>query len=633
MATDDVWRPSDDFLRNSNIARFMARQGWDSYEALRAAWTEHPLDFWPAVAAELGVVWYEPPDHVLEPGSGPWARWFTGGLTNLVASCVDRHEPDRLAYVWEGEEGAVRTMTFGELSTLVGHVAGALRRVGVRKGDVVGLYLPLAPEAYASLYACAKLGALALPLFSGFGPEAIASRLRPADARVLVTADGFLRRGRTIDMRGVAEEAARVAGTDSVLVWPRLGGGDWDAVLAAEPVAEPEPVPGEHPFMVAYTSGTTGRPKGAVHTHGEFPLKVATETLYHLDQREGELLFWQTDLGWIMAPLTMIGAGLTGRPLFLYDGAPDHPSPDRVARLLEQHRIGIFGTSPTFVRALMRGEEHGFGGDLPSLRVLGSTGEPWTDGPWRWYFERVGGGRCPVVNLAGGTEAGSLLGVLPIRPLRPCAFNTPCIGVDADVLGSDGLPVEPGEIGELVVRRPWPGRTHGFWKEDGRYLETYWRRWPELWVHGDRASRDADGYWYLHGRSDDTMTVAGKRVGPAEVESVVIEDEDVAEAAAVGVPDELKGEAIWCFVVPLRARPGLEDELKRRVGERLGRPFAPARVVVVRALPRTRNGKVVRRALRAAATGEEPGDLSALEDPGVLEGLGPGGEPAGTAPG
>jgi acetyl-CoA synthetase len=621
MPTDVVWRPGDDFLRNSNIARFMQRHGFESYDALRTAWTEHAVDFWSKVADDLGVVWYEPPAAALEPESGPWARWFKGGRTNLVASCVDRHDPQQVAYVWEGEEGAVRRMTFGELSTLVGRIAGGLRASGVRQGNVVGLFLPLAPEAYAALYACAKIGAIALPLFSGFGPDAIASRLRHAEARVLITADGSLRRGRTIDMRAAAQAAARSAGVETVVVWPRLAEGDWEAFLDAPPVADPEPLPGEHPFMLAYTSGTTGRPKGAVHTHAEFPLKVATETLYHLDQREGELLFWQTDLGWIMAPLTMIGAGLTGRPLFLYDGAPDHPTPARVAEMLERHRIALYGTSPTFIRALMGRDDHGFDGDPRSLRVLGSTGEPWNDAPWRWYFERVGGGRCPVVNVAGGTEAGSLLGVLPIRPVKPCSFNTPCVGVDADVVDADGSPLGPGEVGELVVRRPWPGRTHGFWKEDERYLETYWQRWPQLWAHGDWASRDADGFWYLHGRSDDTMMIAGKRVGPAEVETVLVDHKDVTEAAAVGVPDELKGEAIWCFVVAARDSIGLEDELKELVGERLGRPFIPARIVLVVSLPKTRNGKVVRRALRATAAGEHPGDLSALEDPAALETL------------
>jgi acetyl-CoA synthetase len=618
---EPAWAPDDDFLRRSNVARLMVRLGVDGYDDLRAMWTDRPAEFWLAVADDLGVQWYERPSKVLDPDTGPWARWFPDGVTNLVLSCVDRHDPHRPAYDWEGEEGAVRTMTFGELSTLVSRIAGGLRSCGVGEGDVVGLYLPLVPEAYACLYGCAKIGAVALPLFSGFGVEPIVARLEHAAAKVLVTADGFYRRGRVVEMRRVAEEAARaVPSVTDVIVWPRLGAGNWDEFLDAEPVAEPVPVPAGHPFMLAYTSGTTGRPKGAVHVHGEFPLKMATETAYHLDQRDGDRLFWQTDLGWIMAPLTMAGAGLTGRPLLLYDGAPDHPSPARVAELLERHAVAIYGTSPTYVRTLMRRDDHGFGLDRPlsSLRVLGSTGEPWNEAPWRWYFEHVGGARCPVVNLAGGTEAGSLLGVLPIRPIKPCSFNTPCVGIDADVLGADGQPVLPREVGDLVVRGPWPGRTRSFWQDDERYLDTYWRRWPGIWVHGDWATRDDEGFWYLLGRSDDTMTVAGKRVGPAEVETVLVDHPLVTEAATVGVPHELKGQGIWCFVVASGGRE-LEAELRAFAGERLGRAFTPERVVVVAALPRTRNGKIVRRALRAAVTGEDPGDLSSLEDPASVD--------------
>lgn len=617
-----AWSPSEEQRTGANVTAFMAKHGLGSYEELRAAWTADTAWFWGTMADELGIHWFTRPDATVDLSRGvPVTRWFPGGVTNLVSSCVDRHEPGLLAYVWEGEGGAVSRMTFGELSDLVSRIAGQLRALGVRRNDRVGLYLPLLPEAFACIYACAKLGAIAVPMFSGFGTAAIAARLADAGASVLVTAESFERRGREIPMREIAEEAARASGVETVLVCPRPDSGTWDAVITGDPVHEAEPVPSDHPYLIAYTSGTTGKPKGAVHTHTGLPLKSATETLFHCDQREGELLCWLTDLGWIMAPLTMAGAGLTARPLLLYDGAPDHPGPARVRQLIDRHEVAIFGTSPTYIRSLMGRNDHGFETSPASLRILCSTGEAWNEAPWWWYFERVGGGRCPVVNVAGGTEAGSLLGVLPIRPLKPCSFNSTCVGIDAAVLSADGSEAGPGEVGELVVKQPWPGMTKSFWKDDERYLESYWSRWPEVWVHGDFASRDDTGNWWLHGRSDDTMMVAGKRVGPAEVESALVKHEDVVEAAAIGVPDELKGETIWCFVVPPEGASIDEAELRSFVGAQLGKAFTPKRVLAVRGLPRTRNGKVLRRAIRAAVTGDSQGDLSSLEDMGAIAAL------------
>jgi acetyl-CoA synthetase len=626
VPAEAVWQPTDDFLRNSNIAGFMERHGLASYEELLQAWTADPEWFWSAASEDLGVVWYERPHAVLDrSGGNEWPRWFPGGVTNLVASCVDRHNPDRLAIVWEGEESTVRTLSFGELSALVARIAGGLRAAGISSGDCVGLYLPLAPESVACLYACAKIGAIAIPMFSGFGAEPVTSRLNDAWAKVLITADGFYRRGNVVPMQAIAEKAVRGApAVERLVVWPRLAGDspDWSAFLKAEPITEPEPLRADHPFMVAYTSGTTGRAKGAVHTHGGFPLKSATETNYHADHRDGELLFWITDLGWIVAPIVVLGAGLAGRTIFLYDGAADHPTSARMAEMIDKHSISLFGASPTFVRALMRRTDHGFESSPPSLRVLCSTGEPWNELPWLWFFERVGGGRCPIVNLAGGTEAGSLVGVLPIRPLKPTCFTGPAVGVDVDVFGRGGHPTVPGELGELVVKQPWPGQTQGFWDDDERYLATYWHRWPGVWVHGDWASRDEEGYVFLHGRSDDTINVAGKRLGPAEVESVLTDHPAVIECAAVGIPHEVKGETIWCFAVVREPAAELEEELRTLVGERLGRVFAPDRVLCVSALPRTRNAKIVRRAIRDAVTGAEPGDLSSLENPEVLEEIG-----------
>jgi acetyl-CoA synthetase len=379
----------------------------------------------------------------------------------------------------------------------------------------------------------------------------------------------------------------------------------------------------EHPLFVAYTSGTTGRPKGSVHVHGGLLVKIAAEVAYQTDLHPEETLFWVTDLGWIMGPWEIIGAGALGATVFLFDGAPNDP-PDRLWDIVERHRISTLGVSPTLIRALIpAGDEPVARHDLSSLRVLASTGEPWNPNPYRWFLEAVGGGRCPVINISGGTEVGAcFLSPLPITELKPCTLRGPALGMAVDVWGPDGRPVPRGEVGELVCTRPWPGMTRGIWGDPARYLETYWSRWPDVWVHGDWATIDDDGFWFLHGRSDDTMKIAGKRLGPAEVESALITHPAVAESAAIGVPNELKGEAIWCFVV---VRPGhvagddLARDLAAVVAGHLGKSFAPSRIVFVAELPKTRSAKIVRRALRAVAVGADPGDVSSLENPGSLD--------------
>jgi acetyl-CoA synthetase len=379
----------------------------------------------------------------------------------------------------------------------------------------------------------------------------------------------------------------------------------------------------EHSLFIAYTSGTTGKPKGSVHVHGGWTVKVAEEGAFQTDVRPDDTLFWFTDMGWIMGPWEVTAALVNGATLALFEGAPDHPSPDRLWAFVERHAVSVLGISPTLVRALMpHGDEPVRSHDLSSLRVLASTGEPWNEGPWRWYFEVVGGGRCPVINISGGTEVGAcFLAPHPVQPIKPMTLGGPALGMAVDVYDDDGRPVR-GEVGELVCTRPWPGMTRGLYKDPERYLATYWSRWPGVWVHGDWASIDEDGDWFLHGRSDDTIKVAGKRLGPAEVESVLVTHPAVVEAAAVGVPDEVKGEALWAFVVLVaEAEPTAElrAELAELVAERLGRSFRPSAVRVTTALPKTRNAKVLRRAIRAAAIGEDPGDLSSLEDSSTLD--------------
>jgi acetyl-CoA synthetase len=371
--------------------------------------------------------------------------------------------------------------------------------------------------------------------------------------------------------------------------------------------------------MLIYTSGTTGRPKGAVHTHCGFPLKAAQDMAHCFDVHSGETMYWVSDMGWMMGPWEVFGMTLLAGTVVLYDGALDYPQPDRLWSLVERHRVNILGVSPTLIRALMKhGDEPVRRHDLSSLRILGSTGEPWNPEPWRWLFETAGGSRRPIINYSGGTEvSGGLVGGNVLTPLKPAAFAGPPPGIAADVVDEQGQPVR-NRVGELVVRAPWIGMTRGFWNDRERYMQTYWSRFPDVWVHGDWAAIDDDGLWYILGRSDDTIKIAGKRVGPAEVESVLVEHPAVLEAAAVGIPDELKGQALVCFCVlrdPEEATPTLAGELKQLVAARLGKPLRPEAIRFVRDLPKTRNAKVMRRVIRAAYLGEPPGDLSSLENP------------------
>ena len=637
--SDIVWSPSEEYVERANVTGLMRAHGIATYDELVKRSQDDVEWFWDAVVKDLGIEFYEPYTQVLDASEGiAWAKWFRGGSINLAHNCVDRwaeRTPHKVAVLWESEDGVVRRVTYRELQDMANRLANGLRSLGVGRGDRVGIFLPMAPEIVAATLACAKLGAIYLPCFSGYAAEAVATRLQDAQAKALITADGFTRRGAMVRMKEVADEAAALSPTvEHVVVWARLGRAAlpwddrrdvrWDELLAANgPDFQNERLDPEHPLFVAYTSGTTGRPKGAVHVHGGLLVKLAAEVAYQTDLHQDEILFWVTDLGWIMGPWEIVGAGALGATVFLFDGAPNDP-PDRLWDLVERHRITTLGISPTLIRALIpAGDENVHRHDLSSLRIIGSTGEPWNPDPYLWLLNEVGGGRVPIINISGGTEVGAcFLSPLPITQLKACTLRGPALGMDIDVWGPQGAPVAPGEVGELVCKKPWPGMTRGLWNAPQRYLEAYWERFPDVWVHGDWASIDADGFWFLHGRSDDTMNVAGKRLGPAEVESALAHHPAVAESGVIGVPDEIKGEVIWCFVV---VKPGFEPgdalaaELSSEVAKHLGKAFKPSRIVFVGDLPKTRSAKIVRRALRATVLGKDPGDLSSLENPGSLD--------------
>ncbi len=635
-----VWYPSPAYTQGSHLERLMQRLGVADYDALYRLSVEAMDRFWAATLEEIGVEWFEPYQAFVDLSRGPaWPEWFVGGKLNLAHVAVTQHLArglaQQLALVWEGEDGRVTRLTYRELEREVGHAAAALKNLGVEKGDRVGLFLPMIPETAIAALAIARIGAILVPIFSGYGAEAVATRLKDADAKLLVTADGFFRRGRPVAMKPVADEAARLAGTPKTLVVKRLGievpfeaGRDvwWEEALGeVRETAPTEPMGSMDPFMLIYTSGTTGRPKGTVHYHAGFPLKAAQDMAHLFDLRRGELMFWFTDIGWMMGPWAIFGSLILGATVFLYEGAPDYPGPDRLWAMIERHGITHLGISPTLVRALMpHGTEPIEKHDLTGLRVLGSTGEPWNPEPYLWFFQHVGRGEAPIINYSGGTEvSGGILGNVVFRPIKPTGFNTAVPGMKAAVLDDEGRPVV-GQVGELAVLAPWPGMTKGFWRDPERYERTYWSRFKDVWVHGDWAMLDEEGHWFILGRSDDTLKVAGKRIGPAEIESAAVAHPAVKEAGAIGVPHPVKGEVPVVFVV---LNPGFEPDealaqaIIEKVAEKLGKPLAPERVVFVPDLPKTRNAKVMRRLIKAAYLGEETGDTSALENPEALEAI------------
>ncbi|WP_067899443.1 AMP-binding protein [Nocardia vaccinii] len=630
-----VWNPTPEYVENANVMRLARAQGIDSIDELRRRSTADVSWYWDAAVTDLSIPFATPYESVLDLSAGvEFPEWFVGGTFNAVDACLIRWletAADRAAIVHEAEDGSVHTLTYGELAEQVGRVAAGLVELGVGEGDAVAIYLPMIPEAVIACYAAAGIGAILVPLFSGFAAAAIASRLNDAQVKAVVVADGTIRRGRKVGMAGeLAKALAQTPSVRSVVAVENIGDPvdfaglnvtvtAWGSLVdeAVEPYAF-RPFPAMQTLMLGYTSGTTGKPKGAVHTHAGFTIKVATEVAYSFDINEDDIFCWITDMGWVMGPLSAFGTHANGATLLLYEGSPDVPDTCRLWDLVQRHEITMLGVSPTLIRALKSTPLADIAArELGSVYVLGSTGEPWDPDSYDWLAEQVLGGRVPVINFSGGTEVGgSFLAPYPVEPIPSCSLGGPSLGMDVDVVDDAGKSLR-GSIGELVCRQPWPAMTRGVWRDRERYLESYWSTFPGIWCHGDYARVDEDGQWYILGRSDDVMNVAGKRLAPAEVESVLTTHPAVAEAAAVGVPDPKKGESVWAFWVPRpgAAVEGVSEELRRLVATGVGKPFAPAKVWVVEALPRTRSAKILRRAVRAAAIDADPGDLSGAENP------------------
>jgi len=652
--TDEiVYEPSEGFVEASNVCEFMQEHGIDDFEQLHERTVRDVegveasgLDwFWDQVVEHLGLEFYEDYDRVRDASEGPqFTDWYVGGELNIAHNVLDRHahpeagNRNTVACIWEGEPGDVREVTYHELHRQANEVANALEERGIGTGDTVGLYMPMVPEVISILYGCFKVGAIAVPIFSGFGVDATATRIADSACSVLFTGDGFYRRGNEVRLKQSADEAIDQAGhVEYTIVYDRLGSrgevpwqegrDEWwaDAVEPQANTYETKSLPSEQPSMLLYSSGTTGKPKGIVHTHAGGLVQPAKEIYFSFDHKEYDRFFWVSDIGWMMGPWTLIGNHAFGGTVFMYEGAPDHPDPDRFWEMIDRHGLTVFGISPTAIRALQKeGDEYLEGHDLSTLRLLGSTGEPWDPESWVWFHETVGRGEAPIMNISGGTEIfGCFLQPLPVHSLKPGTLGGPALGMDVDIVDAKGESVaDTHERGYLVAESSCPSMTRSLWSGDERYLNEYWSRFEDVWDHGDWAQKDEDGFWFLHGRSDDVLNVAGRKVGPAEVEGALIEHEAVNAAAAVGAPDDTTGTAVVTYVIleeGYEESESLREELRAQVGEELGKPFRPREVLFVDEFPKTQSGKIVRRIIQGVYTGERLGDLSSIENPDAID--------------
>jgi acetyl-CoA synthetase len=631
---EDLWQPRADDLTNSNVVKLTRALGVSDYDALYRLSIEKPADYWRAVSKYCGLVWSKDYASFVDLSRGKeFPRWFVGGEFNwtdtIFARAEERACADRLAVIAETEGGDVMRATYRQLCDRVRAFAAGLIASGLRKGDRVGMLMEPGIEATITLLAIVYIGAVFVPLYSGFGVDPILARLSSSGARALIATSGFKRRSRRVDTTEIALEVKRRLGLE-LLILKRAEPGplppevlDWAAVAATTPdpslcSTRTEP---HDPFMIIHTSGTTGLPKGTVHTHGGFPLKIAHDSLLHFEVKAGDVLFWPADMGWIAGALVVASALIHRATMVCYDGAPDFPDWSRMSRIIERHKVTHFACGPTMIRGFAANEALALAGDTSSIHVLITGGEPIDPEHFVWHWRHFGDGTAPLINYSGGSEvSGSIVSSVVVKPIPPAGFNTASPGMAADVVDASGNSLV-GEIGELAILEPFVGMTQSFWQDDERYLDAYWRTWPGKWIHGDLAIKTEAGGYLLRGRSDDTIKVAGKRLGPAEIEEVLLELEDVTEAAAIGVDDPVKGQMLVVFVVAEANKIVSPAVMRSHVETRLGKLYRPGRIHFVEQLPKTRNGKVMRRAIRSAYCGLPAGDLSSLENRASLEAI------------
>lgn len=607
----------------SNIARFMAKHGISGWHELVEKANNDIGWYWDVVNEDLGIEWFQKYDTTFDSSAGlPWTKWFINGKCNIVANAIDRHakqQPDKVAYIFANERGS-KKITYRELDEQVSRLAGALERSGIKKGDVVAIYLPMIPEAFYAIFACSKIGAVHTTIFSGFSAKALHSRLVDSKAKMLITTGTITRRGKDIYLSTQWQKALQGTGVQHVVNI----GSDYDNFVKDAPRAETKAMDSEDPLFILYTSGTTGEPKGTLQVHGGFMVVAAQQTAYLIDMKHDDILFWYADIGWITGQVWVVyGSPIIGATALVYDDALDYPAHDSWCKLIEEHKVTIFGAAPTAIRLFMKNNVQVDKHDLSSLRILAATGEPINAEAWQWYFENVGKKQCPVINLSGGTEiGGAIVSAMPVMPLKPCTVGCQIPGFDADVFDDSGKRVSKGY---LVIKKPWPSMTRGLLNNPERFIDTYWSKYKNVWYHGDIVLVDSDGLWYMRGRADDVIKVAGHRIGTAEVEAAAASHSAVAEVVAVGKPDELRGEAIvLCIVIRDGCHTGgLKEEIVNKIEDSIGRFARPEQVRIVAELPKTRTGKLLRRLVRAKIAGENIAaqDLSTVENPWSLDGI------------
>ena len=637
-----AWQPTPEQIAQTRLMAFMKENGIADYDTLLERSNADPAWFWDTLLKRTEIQAFEPYTQVLDLSRGkPWARWCVGGTTNVVLNCLDRYVGtpvmEQEAVVWEGEDGAIRRWTYARLNDTVSQLAEGLRSLGLGKGDMIGLYVPMLPESVAAFHAIAKIGGIVMPLFSGFGANALAVRMNDAGCKAVITVDGTLRRGQAVNLKQVLDQAAGdvptlehviVIRNRDMPVTMQPGRDHWahDLMEGKPTTSRTEPMQDDEPLMVVFTSGTTGKAKGTVHSHWGFMGVIARDLGMIMEFSPGDRLLWISDMGWVVGPLVSVSSLMFQATAVLVEGGPDYPGEDRVWRLIEDHKVTVMGIAPTIVRSLMRyGADKPARHDLSTLRMAVSTGEPWNPDSWTWFHQHILGGDKPIMNISGGTETGaSIVTNTLIHPMNPCTFAGPAPGTGADVVDPQGNSVSRGQVGELVVRTPFISLTRSLWQDDERYMETYWNKIPDMWVHGDWAMIDEDGFWYILGRSDDAFNVAGKRTGPSEVEALVMAAGGLAEAAVVGVPDDIKGEAVVCVCVPapgVTPDAALDEKLSKAVMDGLGKPYKPREIIYVHDLPKTRSMKVMRRVVKAVYMDKDPGDMAALVNPEAVEDL------------
>jgi len=624
----NLYHPPKSIVRRANVK---------DYDATYKRSVEDREGFWADEAKKLK--WYKKWNTVLDDSNKPFYKWFTGGKINIVANAIDRHlethRRNKVAMIWEGEPGDVKVLSYFALNREVSKFANVLKSMGVKKGEIVTIYMPQIPELPIAMLACAKIGAMHSVVYGGFSVEALAGRIADAHSRVLVTADGGWRRGKVTDLKSIANEAMDRSPTIEVCITVKRTGHEvhmendrdfWYHDLQSLPIAsakcKTEVMDAEDPLFILFTSGTTGKPKGLVHTHGGYSVYTSTTHRYVFDIKDEDRWWCAADPGWITGHSYLVyGPLINGTTIILYEGAPNHPYPNRWWQMIEKYGITILYTSPTAIRGLMRfGEQWPKRHDLSSIRLLGSVGEPINPEAWRWYHEVIGRGECPIMDTWWQTETGGMMiAPIPITPLKPGSATKPLFGIEVGIVDEDGNEVKAGEEGKLVIKAPWPGMARTVFGDPERYKDTYWKEYEaQGWYKaGDSARIDEDGYIWVIGRIDDVIKVSGYRLGTAEVESALVSHPAVSEAAAIALPHEVKGNAIHTYVILKAGMVGdkkLEEDLRRHVSEEMGPIARPDTVTFAESLPKTRSGKIMRRVLKARALGQDEGDLSTLED-------------------